>query len=159
MAKGYKTGGRIAVSNEQRFWSHVLTSDGCWGWNGYHDRKGYAKFGIRPDSGGSKYKIVLAIDYAYQLLIGPIPTGKVLDHKECDNKRCINPGHLEPESNRTNVLRGVGPSAINTRKTHCIHGHEFSEKNTYIRKDAPYGFNGRKCRICMRLQNARLQGR
>lgn len=35
---------------------------------------------------------------------------------------------------------------INARKTHCIHGHEFTPENTYLR-DRPGG--GRTCKTCI----------
>ncbi len=36
---------------------------------------------------------------------------------------------------------------IHTRKTHCIHGHEFTEENTYHPTKRP---EGRYCRQCKR---------
>jgi hypothetical protein len=50
---------------------------------------------------------------------------------------------LEVVSIKENVLRGIGPSAINKRKTHCKRGHEFNKENTRITK------KGRSCRICV----------
>jgi hypothetical protein len=45
-------------------------------------------------------------------------------------------------------MRGFGLPAINARKTHCIHGHEFTVENTNIR---PNGW--RECRACKREAN------
>lgn len=83
---------------------------------------------------------------AYIKKYGSIPDGLVIDHL-CRVKLCINPEHLEAVTNKENVLRGVGPSAINKRKTHCSAGHEFNKKNTHIDKA-----NKRKCRVCNRIR-------
>ncbi len=63
----------------------------------------------------------------YALVVGDIPPGLTLDHL-CRNPRCVNPAHLEAVSHRENVLRGVAPSALNARKTHCVNGHEFAPR-------------------------------
>src|SRR5690606_27636904 len=84
---------------------------------------------------------------SYELHVGPVPDGLVLDHL-CRNRACINPSHMEPVPNRVNVLRGEGPTAVNARKTHCVNGHEFSAENTHIR---PTGW--RECKTCKRRQN------
>jgi hypothetical protein len=43
------------------------------------------------------------------LLRGPIPEGKVLDHKKssgCRHRDCGNPDHLEPVTVKENTYRG-----------------------------------------------------
>lgn len=88
---------------------------------------------------------------AYEFSKGLIPEGKTLDHL-CRVRHCVNPDHLEPVSRGENVLRGVSPSAINARKTHCSKGHDYNEENTkYLRR------GNRRCRICHRQSEARRQ--
>ena len=70
-----------------------------------------------------------------------IPRGKQLDHL-CGNRACVRLDHLEVVTNRTNVLRGNGPTAINARKSHCARGHAFDAENTYQSR------GGRVCRRC-----------
>ena len=78
----------------------------------------------------------------YELLVGPIPEGLDIDHL-CRNRACGNPAHLEAVTRSVNLMRGV-----NRARTQCIHGHEYTDKNTYI-------FRGsRLCRKC-RAANAR----
>ena len=74
-----------------------------------------------------------------------IPAGMHIDHL-CRNPKCINPAHLEIVTPKENTLRGIGPTAVNSRKTHCIHGHEFSKENTFYKKTD----NARVCRACRR---------
>jgi hypothetical protein len=84
---------------------------------------------------------------AYELFYGEVPAGLHLDHV-CRNRACVNPLHLEPVSRRTNILRGVGPTAVNARKTHCVNGHDLS--NAYRR-----AAGNRDCRVCANERNAR----
>jgi hypothetical protein len=81
---------------------------------------------------------------AYEQAVGPVPPGLQLDHL-CRVRNCINPKHLEPVTNRENVLRGVGPTAQNARATHCYRGHELIGPNEMKRKKG-----WRRCRICTR---------
>lgn len=64
----------------------------------------------------------------YEHLVGPVPPGLVLDH-QCDTPACANVAHLKPATDRENLMRGHGRSAMNARKTHCCHGHPFEGKN------------------------------
>ena len=74
-----------------------------------------------------------------------ISSSKQVDHL-CKNRKCVNPDHLEVISGKENTLRGMGPTAINARRTHCVNGHEFTPENTYIRPDD----GARDCRTCAR---------
>jgi hypothetical protein len=71
----------------------------CWEFTGSLVTKGYGQ--IRGDDG----PLVLVHRLVYEYLVGPIPPGMQLDHL-CRNRRCCNPDHLEPVTNRANVLRG-----------------------------------------------------
>lgn len=111
---------------------------GCWLWTGSLDTPGYGTV-------GSDSRKWLAHRVAYRLFVGPIPDGLTIDHL-CRVRHCVNPDHLEPVTNAENIRRGMSPSAINARKTHCTHGHEFTPENTRITPQ------GRKCRICVRRE-------
>lgn len=110
-------------------------SGNCWLWTGALDRHGYAA--IKVDK-----RRHLAHRLAYELFVGPIPNGLVIDHT-CRVRHCVNPDHLEPVTNRENLLRGEGFAAKNTAKTHCPQRHPYDDANTIIRRGGR-----RRCRTC-----------
>ena len=116
--------------------------DGCWQWQMKLTTGGYGKW-------CHDGRVTPAHRRVYELLVGPIPDGLDLDHL-CRNRGCVNPEHLEPVTNRENVLRGISPHARNARRTHCAQGHEFTAEN--IRRDAR---GHRQCRECARLRSQR----
>lgn len=125
-------------SSAGRFWAKVEKTDGCWLWTGATNRAGYGEFqdGVQQ---------MLAHRLIYEWVVGPISRGLVLDHL-CREPRCVNPSHLEAVSDRENILRGIGATALNARKTNCVRGHPLDEENTYLRaKDG-----SRHCRTCHR---------
>jgi hypothetical protein len=89
--------------------------------------------------------------YAYELLVGPIASGLVLDHL-CRNPGCVNPKHLEPVTDRENTRRGISSAAENAKKTHCYRGHPFDERNTYVNLKGK-----RACRECAKAYQKRLR--
>lgn len=121
---------RTRPTREERFWAKVEKTDTCWTWIASLDGRGYGQFDHQRSHRVS-----------YELLVGPIPEGLVLDHL-CRNKRCVNPDHLEPVTHLENLRRGTPGSAHNTRKTHCPKGHEYTPENTRV-KDGK-----RNCKAC-----------
>lgn len=121
------------------FWGRVEMGDDneCWEWAGGHFSEGYGAVVIDG-------KTRLTHRVAYEKVVGQIPDGLGIDHL-CRNRGCCNPSHLEAVTTRVNVLRGVGVTAENARKTHCIHGHEFTPENTRVRPG-----RGRECWTCHR---------
>jgi hypothetical protein len=126
------------------FWQRVDKTADCWLWSGsYYLSHGKQRYGTFR--GKRVHRI------AYELLVGPIPPRLVIDHT-CRNTLCVRPDHLEPVTNKINILRGNSFSAINSSKTHCPRGHEYSSENTRIR---PHGYRG--CRACLTEQNKRAE--
>lgn len=124
------------VPAEDRFWMQVVMVENCWEWIGTVNSGGYGSF-----NDGRQFK---AHRWSYARFKGPIPPSLTLDHL-CRNRRCVNPDHLEPVTNRENILRGNGPTAENARKTHCKRGHPLPLA----------GFGPRpECCECIRIREA-----
>lgn len=113
--------------------------DDCIVWWGAVQPDGY---GVWPSSGGRYHRRrPYAHRVIYEETLGPIPAGLTLDHL-CRNRTCVNPSHLEPVTNRENILRGESLSARRARQTECYRGHPLSGENLY-------SWGGRRyCRKC-----------
>lgn len=140
-ARRKAAGVRVFMNPEEleRFWAKVqIAPSGCWNWLAAKS-KGYGKFWCHG-------WLQRAHRVAFQHWVGRIPGALQLDHL-CRNRDCVNPTHMEIVSNRENVLRGIGHTAKNARKTHCLRGHEFTAENTYRRGAM------RNCRACSRQRH------
>jgi hypothetical protein len=134
---------RLPVTNEERFEALVVKTNDCWIWIGARNKRGYGQF--KQYLGPGKYKSIPAHCFSYELRVGPIPPGKVLDHIVCDLPPCVNPWHTTPATIGENVLRGIGITAQLKRQTHCKNGHALTGENLRIKVTG-----ARICRICQR---------
>jgi hypothetical protein len=149
-----------ARTAEERFWAKVdkngpLVSarpdlGPCWVWTVSTRDNGYGQFNLHG-------RMLGAHRIAYLFVKGSVPDDLQLDHlchtydpdcpggNDCLHRRCVNPDHLEPVTQRVNLLRGQGFVAKNAAKTHCKHGHPFNSANTRLLEGG-----GRLCRECNR---------
>jgi hypothetical protein len=124
--------------------------DACWYWRGPVDKGGYGSFG----AGTGAHRA------AYELMVGPIPDGRVVDHlchnvdptcpggRGCRHRLCVNPAHLDVVTRGENVLRSPHTMPhVNAAKTRCPAGHEYTPENTYVKRRAS-GSARRECRTC-----------
>lgn len=113
-------------------------ANGCWFWLAHKDKDGYGTFTLWPF-------VVKAHRVSYSMFVGMIPDEYQIDHT-CWNTSCVNPAHLVPVPYDKNPRR-------KSNKTHCIHGHEMTDENTYT------WFGDKLCRTCRRVANRESQAK
>ena len=113
---------------------------GCWLWKRYRDKVGYGKFRSNEETTTLVHRI------SYEHWNGKIPKGLTVDHL-CRNTSCCNPNHLETVTLKENILRGSNMASMNSKKTHCINGHELSGDNL---RSLP---GRRRCRTCVYISS------
>jgi hypothetical protein len=141
----------VKLSVSERFWQKVDKSGDCWTWTGQMHHLGYGRFSV---SAGVN---LLAHRFAYEDILGSIPSGLELDHL-CRNRACVRPEHLDPVTHAVNMgrstLSGDGSRRRAAQRTHCPQNHPYSGDNLIMDNGA------RRCRICTNKgQNTRYQRR
>lgn len=136
MSKPSRVLPELTDKQKDLFWAKVAKGDdprGCWLWTAYRLPGGYGRWGTHKDGLFYVHRV------AYHLSGWIVPEGLTLDHL-CRNRACCNPAHLEPVTNRENILRGNGPSARGARSACCL------------KCGGPYSFRktGRVCLACVR---------
>jgi hypothetical protein len=119
----------------------MMDDRGCWEWTANRLPWGYGR--IFKDG-----ELKLAHRASYELHTGSIPNNMLVCHT-CDNPSCVNPKHLflgtDSDNTKDMILKGRNK---NLRKTKCIKGHEFTDRNTKIRKTG-----ARRCLLCQKASN------
>lgn len=149
------------MTERRPIWERVfekLTEDpatGCWVWTARTRRgfrlgsPGYGAISNPGKGNGSSSAHIVVYEY----MVGEVPRGLVLDHL-CRNTLCCNPYHLDPVTQRVNILRGEGVAAKYAAQTHCKRGHPFEGWNLIVRSNG-----NRDCRTCAAASNKASQAR
>jgi hypothetical protein len=124
------------------FEAKINKTDTCWLWTGHINSYGYGRFNGKGMPSGYAHRAMFFWANGY------LPTGckEVVGHL-CEVRNCVNPKHLTKQTQSDNVRQ------YSEKITECPKGHEYSDTNTYIRKNG-----SRKCRECNRLNEARKRG-
>lgn len=110
--------------------------DDCWDWEGELSHNGYGRYTYGYV--GYSRQTQAAHRWAFQQFVRLLDDEESLDHL-CENRRCVNPDHLEPVSVAENNRRAKA------KLTECKHGHPLSGDNLYVTP------NGRRnCKTCRR---------
>ncbi|MGH3475334.1 MAG: HNH endonuclease signature motif containing protein [Nocardioidaceae bacterium] len=134
----------------------VRGPDECWPWTGALSSSGYGSISL---DGGRGARRTRAHRVAFLLANPGVPEPEVVDHlchdpevchrgEDCPHRRCCNPAHLAGSTRPENLAHGRRYFPL-AERTHCCHGHEFTEANTYLRT-YPDGRISRVCRACKR---------
>ncbi len=83
------------MTREQRFWSKVQRSDGCWEWQGSLAVGGYGQI-------MSSRRRCFTHRASWEINVGTIPPGLHVLHR-CDNPSCVRPDHLFLGSHADNM--------------------------------------------------------
>lgn len=128
-----------------RFYSKFKPENGkCHIWQG---SKSNTKYGKRANF-WFKGKTITAARAVFILNGLDIPKGMVVCHT-CDNPQCVNIEHLyigTYSDNNSDTVKRNRYNNQNTKKTHCLKGHEFTENNILASKRG-----SRQCKTCHRI--------
>lgn len=120
------------------FWQNIDPLDRCLVWTGNVGADGYGRLRWAG-------KMVKAHRLAFFLMEGHWPE-PVARHR-CPRRDTLCVLHVIEGSYSDNSMDAVQDGTHRqTRKTHCDHGHEFTEANTYLREHP----RARMCRTCNR---------
>lgn len=143
-----------------------ILDNGCWRWTRSVTPAGYGQMTMAGPAGKRVTRVVHKV--LYEALVGPVPEGLQLDHtchnadldcnggSSCEHRRCVNPAHLEPVTNRENTLRGRCAESNRERLTlveKCSAGHPLSGPNL-----RPGAKGAEACRACARLKTRKHAG-
>lgn len=126
-----------------RLMAHVVVTPGplatdCWLSTYAVNRTGYTNMGLP----GRRTRATHVV--AYELTVGPVPAGLILDHL-CRVTICANPAHLEPVTYAENTRRGLRGVL---RGDFCQRGHPLPPTHTVYKN----GTQRRQCKTCLRMR-------
>jgi hypothetical protein len=90
---------------QQRFWSVVEKTEGCWLWRYGTNLDGYGQFSL-PKAKTTPARKWMAHRLSWTWEHGPIPSGLCVCHK-CDVPPCVRPDHLFLGTHHENMRDAV----------------------------------------------------
>lgn len=108
------------MNDEERFWSKVEKSDGCWQWVGCTQPNGYGQF-RRNGRARSAHRT------AFELANGFIDPSQDVDHI-CFNRGCVNPAHLRQVTRKQNLEHRRGAQTNSRSGIRGVSWHKRAKK-------------------------------
>ena len=138
----------LTTRDEERFWSFVDKTRGCWEWTGTQNGRGYGALHVNR---GGKRKTIKAHRLSYEIRYQCSPPEYLHVMHLCDNRICVNPDHLILGTRHDNMQDAARKGKIVTigksQFTHCPSGHPYEDDNLYVTQEGH-----RRCRECTRIQ-------
>ena len=101
--KHYQRSRAPKIDPVARFWKKVEPVGDCLEWMGHRNANGYGRLTFDK-------ALILAHRLSYQLEVGPIPDGLMIDHI-CHNPACVKPAHLRLATSKQNQENHSGAYA------------------------------------------------
>ena len=121
--------------NIKLFLSKVEKTVSCWNWIGHVNELGYGVY-----NGRKRIKVHRWIyEYTYGVELGDLQI-----HHRCENRKCVNPNHLQVLGLVSHLRLGKGKKC--KKRTHCQNKHEQTEDNIYVVSKLK---NYTRCRHCV----------
>ena len=105
---------------DERFWSRVNKTPGCWEWTGALNADGYGVFYLhKPNRQAHRV--------SYEMFVGTIPEGHQVDHI-CHNRKCVRPEHLRPTTPKQNAENLTGAYSNSASGIRGVYWHKRRNK-------------------------------
>lgn len=107
-------------TEEDRFWSKVEKSKGCWNWTAGKDTGGYGTIRFRG-------RVQKAHRASLTIAGIEVQPGMDVDHI-CHNRACVNPGHLRTATRKQNIENLAGAHKDNPTGARGVSWNEARQK-------------------------------
>lgn len=121
-----------------------ITPEGCWIWTGSKYKSGYGRVWYK----GTQWLVHRLSLFLFKP--EEFRESYLVNHK-CNITSCFNPDHLYSGDYSENANDSIKAGThYGSSKTYCVHGHEYTEENTYINEKT----GSRQCLICRKAESA-----
>ena len=160
---GYNAGGIGGplgwfAPKKSRYYRNPKPSDPCREWRGIFNKDGSPRLAVKNYSEMSVRQVLWALCRC-QGQTEPVVPKRL--RPVCGTPNCVNPAHfniweksraIRRTARQPKKDRRKGNGQSQREKTHCPHGHAYTEENTGVQMDSRTGRETRRCLECARLK-------